>query len=82
MEVHSQSRATWFYTCVDVCLFVTESHYVAQAGFKLGILLLPPPRCYDYRYVSPCPDPFIDLDQREDSFSVQLPDIPKLKQSV
>jgi hypothetical protein len=31
----------------------TESHYVAQAGFELKILLLQPPKCWDYRCVPP-----------------------------
>ena len=48
------------------CLFETRSHYavqagleltfVAQAGLELTPILLPqPPKCWDYRRVSPCP---------------------------
>jgi hypothetical protein len=38
-----------------VCLFFeTGSHCVDQAGFKLTIFLLLPPKCWDYRQVPPC----------------------------
>jgi hypothetical protein len=30
--------------------FEARSHYVAQAGLKLMILLLQPPKCWDYKY--------------------------------
>jgi hypothetical protein len=29
------------------------AHYVAQAGFKLAILLPQPTQCWDYRYAPP-----------------------------
>jgi hypothetical protein len=31
-------------------LVVRGPHYTAQDGFKLAILLLQPPECWDYRY--------------------------------
>ena len=48
------------------CLFETGSHYavqagleltfVAQAGLKLALILLPqPPKCWDYRHGPPRP---------------------------
>jgi hypothetical protein len=30
------------------------THYVAQAGFQFMILLLQPPKYWDYRYAQPC----------------------------
>jgi hypothetical protein len=32
------------------------SHLVAKAGLELVILLAPPPLCWDFRCVLPCPD--------------------------
>jgi hypothetical protein len=32
----------------------TGSHYVAQAGLELRILLLQPPRCWGHKCVPPC----------------------------
>jgi hypothetical protein len=49
----SQESDPWqFCFCLFVCLFVcfkTVSCYVTQAGLKLAILLLRPPKCLDYR---------------------------------
>jgi hypothetical protein len=39
---------SWF--LLFVC-FETGSHYIAQAGLELTILLLLPPQCWDYRLV-------------------------------
>jgi hypothetical protein len=38
--------------CFALFCFETGSHYVAQAGLELGILL--PSQCLDYRCVPPC----------------------------
>ncbi|XP_073918530.1 CD99 antigen-like protein 2 isoform X4 [Castor canadensis] len=37
------------------------SHYVAQAGLKLAVLLLPSPECWDYICAPPCLDPGFPL---------------------
>jgi hypothetical protein len=36
-----------------IYLFETGSHYIAQAGLELSILLPQPPECWDYRHVPP-----------------------------
>jgi hypothetical protein len=33
------------------CFFETGSHYVAETGLDLMILLPPPPKCWDYKCV-------------------------------
>jgi hypothetical protein len=35
--------------------FESGSHCVAQAGLKLRIFLSQPPKCWDYRFMPPCP---------------------------
>jgi hypothetical protein len=42
----------WF---LFVLLVETGSHYVAQAGLELVIILPQSPECWDYRYLLPCP---------------------------
>jgi hypothetical protein len=36
------------------CVLETGSHFLAQASFKLTILLPWPPKCWDYSCVPPC----------------------------
>jgi hypothetical protein len=45
----------WFGVFVVIFFFKTESHYIAQVGLKLMILLPQPPGCWDYRCAPPCP---------------------------
>jgi hypothetical protein len=42
---------SFFVLLFFVYLFKTESHYVAQAGLELFVLLPQPPDCWDYRSV-------------------------------
>jgi hypothetical protein len=37
------------------------SHYVTQTGLLLSVLLLQPPRCWDYRRALPCPADFLQF---------------------
>jgi hypothetical protein len=39
--------------CVCVCVCETGSHYKAQVGLELVILLSQPPEYWDYRHVLP-----------------------------
>ncbi|XP_021095742.1 uncharacterized protein LOC110344805 isoform X2 [Heterocephalus glaber] len=46
---------TFFVVCLFLFLFLRESHYVAQAGLELKVILLPlPPEYWDDRAVPPC----------------------------
>lgn len=40
---------------VFVLFFVTESHYIAQAGLDLVVFPPQPPECRDYRMALPYP---------------------------
>jgi hypothetical protein len=39
---------------IYLCIFVTGSDYIAQAGLKLTVLL-PQPECWNYMWVPACP---------------------------
>jgi hypothetical protein len=44
--------------------FLRQSHYVAQVGLELTIVLLLPPKCWDYECAPSCPAErslFLDL---------------------
>jgi hypothetical protein len=52
-------------------LFETRSHYTAQAGLKLQILLPPPAKFWDYRCEPPCPAVLFKIEKKGVDINVQ-----------
>jgi hypothetical protein len=53
---NTQEFFNGFWLCfVYLVFFEARSHYVAQAGSELPILLPQPSECWDYRCAPPCP---------------------------